>query len=284
MLLDPNVTPEQLVALKKQLGLDQSVVVQYGQWLWRFLHGNLGYSFRTYRPVTAMIAERLPPTLLISGASIVISLLVAIPLGIFAAAKPRTAIDYGSSGLAFFLASTPNFFAGLSLIYIFAVTFHVLPSGGMYDSSGLYRTGDLVRHALLPSLVLSFQQMGSWIRYMRSSMLEVLQEDYIRTARAKGLRWRSVIRYHALKNSLIPVVTVVGMSITTLVGGAVVTEQIFSWPGVGLLMISSIQARDYPVIMGITVMVAAVVLGVNLALDLVYGALDPRIRLGGGRV
>jgi peptide/nickel transport system permease protein len=225
-----------------------------------------------------MILERLGPTLMISCASVVLSLLVAVPLGIMAAAKPYSLRDYGSSGLSFVLASTPNFFAGLALIYLLAVTFRLLPSGGMYDSSGEYRLGDLVRHMVLPTLVLSFQQMGSWIRYVRSSMLEVMQEDYIRTARAKGLKRRVVILKHGLKNSLIPVVTVVGMSIPALVGGAVVTEQIFTWPGIGLLMVASIQARDYPVIMGITVVVAAVVLVANIFIDLIYGVLDPRIR------
>jgi peptide/nickel transport system permease protein len=278
LLLDPYITTEQLDLMRHQLGLDQPVLVQYLSWLWQFLHGNLGFSFRTARPVWVMILERLGPTLMISCASVVLSLLVAVPLGIMAAAKPYSLRDYGSSGLSFVLASTPNFFAGLALIYLLAVTFGLLPSGGMYDSSGEYRLGDLVRHMILPTLVLSFQQMGSWIRYVRSSMLEVMQEDYIRTARAKGLKRRVVILKHGLKNSLIPVVTVVGMSIPTLVGGAVVTEQIFTWPGIGLLMVASIQARDYPVIMGITVVVAATVLIANIFIDFVYGVLDPRIR------
>jgi len=154
----------------------------------------------------------------------------------------------------------------------------ILPTGGMYDSSGIRNAAILARHLILPTLVLSFQQIGSWIRYMRGSMLEVLQEDYIRTARAKGLKRRGVILKHGLKNALIPVVTVVGMSIPSLVGGAVVTEQVFGWPGVGSLMVQSIAARDYPVIMGITVLVAFVVLMANLVTDLIYGLLDPRIR------
>ncbi len=147
----------------------------------------------------------------------------------------------------------------------------------MYNSSGTQTTADLLRHMVLPMLVLSFQQIGAWIRYMRSSMVEVFQEDYLRTARAKGLRPFAVIRKHAFKNSLLPVITVIGMSIPGLVGGAVVTEQVFSWPGIGSLMIQSIAARDYPVIMGITVLVAMVVLIINLITDVTYGVLDPRI-------
>ncbi len=161
----------------------------------------------------------------------------------------------------------PNFFAGLALIYIFGVVLKILPTGGMYNSSGTQTTADLLRHMVLPMLVLSFQQIGAWIRYMRSSMVEVFQEDYLRTARAKGLRPFAVIRKHAFKNSLLPVITVIGMSIPGLVGGAVVTEQVFSWPGIGSLMIQSIAARDYPVIMGITVLVAMVVLIINLITD-----------------
>jgi peptide/nickel transport system permease protein len=277
LLLDPYITPEEIARQRIQLGLDRPVIAQYLSWLWQFLHGNLGFSFRTHRPVSAMILERLGPTLMISGASVALSLLVAVPAGILSAARPNSLRDYSFSGISFVLASTPNFFAGMAMIYIFAVTFRLLPSGGMYDSSGLYRTGDLVRHMILPTLVLSFQQMGSWIRYVRSSMLEVMQEDYIRTARSKGLGHWMVILKHGLKNALIPVVTVVGMSVSTLVGGAVVTEQIFTWPGIGMLMVASIGARDYPVIMGITVIVAAVVLIFNIIIDVIYSLLDPRI-------
>lgn len=277
LLSDPNISAEEIARRQAQLGLDQPVIVQYFNWLMEFLRGNLGFSYRTQRSVLVMILERLGPTLLISTASVLLSLIISIPLGILAATKPYSVRDYASSGLSFGLAAMPNFFVGLSLIYIVAVNLKLLPSGGMYDNSGTYQLDDLIRHMILPTLVLSFQQIGSWIRYMRSSMLEVMQEDYIRTARAKGLSGTMVILRHGLKNSLIPVVTVVGMSIPSLIGGAVVTEQIFSWPGVGLLMVSSISARDYPVIMGITVFVAASVLLINILIDIIYGLLDPRI-------
>lgn len=278
LLADPRITATELARRRAELGLDQSVFVQYFSWLKQLMQGNLGYSFGANRlPVAQLIGERLRPTLLLAGSSLTLSMLVAIPMGVFAASKPNSLRDYVPSGLSFLLVGTPNFFAGLALIYIFGVTLKILPTGGMYNSSGEQATTDLLRHMILPMLVLSFQQIGSWIRYMRSSMVEVFQEDYLRTAKAKGLRPFSVIRKHAFKNSLLPVITVIGMSIPGLVGGAVVTEQVFSWPGVGSLMIQSIAARDYPVIMGITVMVATVVLLINLITDVLYGVLDPRI-------
>ena len=278
LLGDPKITAVELERRRVELGLDQSVLVQYFHWLMQLLQGNLGYSFGSNRlPVAELILERLKPTLLLASCSFGLSILTAIPLGVFAASKPNSLRDYLSSGISFLLVGTPNFFAGLALIYIFGVVFQLLPTGGMYDSSGARTTADLLKHMVMPMLVLSFQQIGSWIRYMRSSMVEVFQEDYLRTARAKGLRPFAVIRKHAFKNSLLPVITVIGMSIPGLVGGAVVTEQVFSWPGVGSLMIQSIAARDYPVIMGITVLVATVVLIVNLITDIIYGVLDPRI-------
>lgn len=175
------------------------------------------------------------------------------------------------------MMATPNFFVGLVFIYLFAIVFQILPSGGMYSSSGVHTFGDLMKHMILPCLVLSFQQIGGWVRHMRSSMLEVMQDDYIRTAKSKGLGKWKVIMKHALKNALTPVVTVVGMSIPSIVGGAVVTEQVFGWPGIGSLMVTAINGRDYPVIMGITVMIAAAVLIANILTDVAYGILDPRI-------
>ncbi|MEM5775727.1 MAG: ABC transporter permease, partial [Anaerolineaceae bacterium] len=223
LLADPKITAVELERRRAELGLDQSVLVQYFHWLTQLLQGNLGYSFGSNRlPVAELILQRLKPTLLLASCSFGLSVLTAIPLGVFAASKPNSWRDYVSSGISFLLVGTPNFFAGLALIYIFGVVFKLLPTGGMYDSSGARTTIDLLRHMIMPMLVLSFQQIGSWIRYMRSSMVEVFQEDYLRTARAKGLRPFAVIRKHAFKNSLLPVITVIGMSIPGLVGGAVV--------------------------------------------------------------
>ena len=175
------------------------------------------------------------------------------------------------------MMATPNFFVGVVFIYLFAIVFKVLPSGGMYNSTGTRSVADLARHMFMPCLVLSFQQIGGWVRHMRSSMLEVMQEDYIRTAKSKGLNKWKVILGHGLKNALTPVVTVVGMNIPSIVGGAVVTEQVFGWPGIGSLMVTAIGGRDYPVIMGITVLIAVAVLAANILTDVAYGILDPRI-------
>ena len=277
MLADPGITPDELERRRVALGLDQPVIVQYLSWLGQLFQGNMGFSYSTQRPVADMILERLPATASLAACSIVLSLLVSIPLGIYAASKPNSKRDYISGGISLLMMATPNFFVGLVFIYLFAIVFQILPSGGMYSSSGVHTFPDLARHMVMPCLVLSFQQIGGWVRHMRSSMLEVMQEDYIRTARSKGLKRWAVIFRHGLKNALIPVISVVGMSIPSLVGGAVVTEQVFGWPGIGSLMVTAIEGRDYPVIMGITVMIAAAVLLANILTDVAYGLLDPRI-------
>lgn len=277
MLGTENVTQEDVERLTSQLGLDQPVIIQYLHWLGRLLQGNLGKSYRTSEPVIEMIMSRMGPTLLITLTSIVVSVILAIPLGVIAAVKPYSGWDYIASGLSFVTAAAPNFFISLVLVYIFGVRLGVLPVTGMYTSASNPNLPDLLRHMILPVAVLSFQQLGNLIRQVRGSMLETLQEDYIRTAREKGLKERRVVIRHALRNAEIPIVTVIGMNLPFIVGGAVVTEQIFAWPGIGTLMIQSINARDYPCIMGITVFITIVVLIGNLITDLIYGALDPRI-------
>ena len=278
MLVDPRITAAELERKRIALGLDKPVIVQYFNWLKMLLQGDLGFSYSTQRPVADMILERLPATATLAGASMVFSLLIAIPLGIFAATKPNSKRDYISGGISMLMMATPNFFVGLVFIYFFAIVFQILPSGGMYSSAGGAKTfADLAKHMIMPCMVLSFQQIGNWVRHMRSGMLEVMQEDYIRTARSKGLKQKMVIIKHGLKNALIPVITIIGMSIPSLVGGAVVTEQVLGWPGVGSLMVTAIEARDYPVIMGVTVMIAVAVLLANILTDLAYGLVDPRI-------
>lgn len=265
-------------ALRHELGLDQPVIVQYFIWLGNLLQGNLGTSYRNYQPVLAMVLERVGPTLLLTLSATAFSLLVAIPLGIMSAYKPYSGWDYISSGFSFVGASMPNFFAGLVLMYFLAVKTQILPMGGMYNNANDKSLGSLLIHLIMPLLVLSIQQIGSILRQTRGSMLEVLQEDYIRTARAKGLSEGRVIVKHALRNALIPVVTVLVNMLPFIIGGAVVTEQIFGWPGLGSLMVTSINARDYPTIMGISVFIAVVVLLGNIIADIVYGLLDPKIR------
>lgn len=277
--IDPSstMTAAEYEALRHQYGMDQPVFVRYVNWLWQILQGNWGISFRTSEPVLQMILSRLGPTLLLTGTSVVLAILIAIPLGVLSAVKKYSLIDYFSSGLSFFTAAIPHFFTALLLIFVFAVELRLLPTGGMYTAAGDKGVLDLVRHMILPAFVLVFQQLGGLIQQMRGSMLEVMEADYIRTARAKGLLEYQVIIRHAIGNALIPMVTTVGMSLPFIIGGAVVTEQIFGWPGLGTLMIQSINARDYPCIMGITVFVTLVVLVGNLITDIIYGLLDPRI-------
>ncbi|MCI8725826.1 MAG: ABC transporter permease [Hungatella sp.] len=275
---DPNATAEQMEAMRHKLGLDRPVYIQYLNWLWQLVQGNLGTSYRTGHSVWADISERIGPTLLLTFSSLAFSVIIALPLGAMSAYKPYSAWDYISSAVSFIGAAIPNFFAGLVFVYLFSVLIKAFPSGGMYDTSGTRSVPMLLHHLFLPMLVLSIQQIGSLIRQTRGAVLDVLQEDYVRTARAKGARERVVMTAHVLQNAMIPVITRIGMMIPFLVGGAVVTEQIFAWPGLGSLMVLSINSRDYPVIMGITVFIAAAVLIGNIIVDLIYGLLDPKIR------
>ncbi|MGN1369446.1 MAG: ABC transporter permease [Aristaeellaceae bacterium] len=278
MFNDPMATQEQMEAMEQALGLDQPVYIQYLRWMKGLLTGNLGYSYRTNLPVMDMVLERIGPTLLLTGSAMLLTFLIALPLGIMAAYRPYSGWDYISSGISFIGAAMPNFFAALVLIYIFNVNLRWFPSSGMYDSSGVRSMGMLLHHLVLPSCVLAIQYIGSLIRQCRGSMMEVLQSDYVRTARAKGLLETPVLIRHALRNAWIPLVSWFGMQIPALIGGAVVTEQIFGWPGLGSLMVQSINARDYPTIMGITVVIAIAVLIGNLFIDLLYNLLDPRIK------
>ncbi|GAQ24728.1 ABC transporter permease [Tepidanaerobacter syntrophicus] len=278
LLAEPGMTEADAARRAAALGIDKPIYIQYFNWVKALLHGDLGFSYRTFQKVTLMVAQRIGPTLLLTGSAILISYIFAIPLGIISSLRPYSLQDYMSTALAFLTAASPSFFLGMIFIYIFAVKLGWFPMGGMYESGVAGNFLSLLRHLVLPAVALALPQIGSTMRYVRSSMLEVLNEDYIRTAKAKGLRPKRVIWVHAFRNALIPVVTNFGSSLPFLIGGAVVTEQVFSWSGLGMLMVSSIGARDYPVIMGITVVVAIFVLIGNLIVDLLYGVLDPRIR------
>ena len=279
MLAEPGMTLEEQQRLEARLGLDKPVYVQYFSWFGEMVRGNLGYSYRTSQPVTRMVLDKLGSTVLLTFTSLIIAYLIAIPIGIHSARNPYSAGDYAASACALIANAMPGFFMGMVAIYIFAVKLKWLPMSGMYTSSTSKDFLDVARHLVLPAMCLAIQQLGSVMRHVRSNMLDILNEDYVRTARAKGLAARRVVFLHALRNSMIPIVTLFSTSIPFLIGGAVVTESIFSWPGLGSLMVTSIQARDYPVIMGISVVVAIAVLLGNLLVDLIYGLLDPRVRL-----
>lgn len=278
MFIDPNVPPEVLEARKEALGLNDPLYVQYYHWLVNVLQGNLGYSFVTYQPVTDLIMERLGPTVLLMISSLLFGLIVAIPMGILSAVKQYSALDYLATGGAFLGISLPNFFLGMALIYIFALKLNLLPTGGLFTLGGDRSAGDMLLHLILPTVVLGAHIAGKFIRYVRSSVLEILGQDYIRTARAKGLREFWVVNKHGFRNALIPIITVIGLEIPLLMGGSVVVEQVFQWPGIGQLMISSILSRDYPTLMALNLLAAIIVVVVNLVTDIVYSIADPRIR------
>lgn len=279
MLQGPRVSQAAVEAKEIAMGLDQPVVVQYVIWLGQLIQGNLGYSTKSFQPVGSMIAEHLGPTLLLMGVSMLVSLLIAVPAGIYSAVKQYSKGDYAVVTFSFLGSSMPSFFLALLLIYVFTVRLGWLPSGGMTTLGTEGGVADVAKHMIMPVLVLAFSLAGSNIRYIRSAMLEILQQDYLRTARAKGVGGFRVIWVHALRNALVPIVTVIGMQIPMLFGGAVIVEQVFSWPGLGLMTMSAITARDYPVIMGVCLLSAVVVLMANLVTDIVYALADPTISL-----
>lgn len=279
MLQGPRVSEAAIEAKEIAMGLDKPVVIQYFIWLGQLLQGNLGYSMKSFQSVGSMIAEHLGPTLLLMGVSMLVSLLIAVPAGIYSAVRQYSKGDYAVVTFSFLGSSVPSFFLALLLIYVFTVRLNILPSSGMTTLGTSGGAADVAEHMIMPVMVLAFSLAGSNIRYIRSAMLEILQQDYLRTARAKGVGAFRVICVHGLRNALVPIVTVIGMQIPMLFGGAVIVEQVFSWPGLGLMTMSAITARDYPVIMGVCLLSAVVVLLANLITDIVYALVDPTITL-----
>jgi len=279
MLKGPRISDAALQAKEIAAGLDKPLIVQYFVWLWQLLQGNLGYSMKSYEPVGVMIGSHIGPTLLLMGASLTLSLLIAVPAGIYSAVKQYSKGDYAVVTASFIGSSIPSFFLALIMIYIFTVKLGILPSGGMNTLGMDGSVADTIRHMVLPVTVLAVSLAGSNIRYIRSSFLEILQQDYLRTARAKGIGYKRVIWKHAMRNALLPIVTVIGMQIPMLFGGAVIIEQVFSWPGLGLMTMTAIMGRDYPVIMGVCLLSAVVVLVSNLITDILYALVDPTIQL-----
>lgn len=283
MLVDPGLSPEDIALKKQALGLDQPIFVQYVKWLGQLVQGNLGYSFNNRRPVTERIGERLGPTLTLAFSALFFSYLLAIPIGVLAAVRQYSVWDYIATVFSFLGVSVPSFFFGLLLIYFFALKLDWFPTGGTHTIGASFSLADRLSHLILPMTVLSLQNIGAVMRYTRSSMLDVIHQDYIRAARAKGLQERVVMFRHALRNALIPVITLAGLQFPFLLGGAIITEQIFNWPGMGRLAVEAITQRDYPTIMGINLLAAVMVIIGNLLADVMYGVVDPRIRYESGR-
>jgi len=273
----PGVSAETLENLKRELGLDQPVPVQYVRWLGAAVRGEWGYSIRTGRSVATDVRERIPATLILGGTAFLLALLGAIPLGIMSAVRRYSTVDYVFTFLSFVGFSMPIFWLALMLQSLFAVQWHLLPSAGMV-SIGDGSFVDRVRHIILPASILALAYMASWGRFTRASMLDVLGLDYIRTAKAKGLGNGTVIYRHALRNALVPVLTVIALDFAGMISGAIITETIFAWPGMGRLFIESMNGRDYPVLMALLMIGSLALVGMNLLTDIIYSFVDPRIR------
>ena len=270
------INPQIVETYRHRLGLDQPLPIQYLKWLGAALTGDFGYSFSAVRPVRDMIVERLPATMELMLTAFIFAALIAIPLGIFSAVRQYSLLDYLGTGVSFLGIAMPVFWFGLILQLLFSVKLGWLPTSGR-ETVGDASVLDQIKHLILPGVVLSLLYIAGWSRYMRSSLLTVIRKEYILTARARGLKERSIIWVHAVKNALIPVVSVMALDLAGLFSGAVITETVFAWPGIGRLFIQSTFSRDYPLMMGILMMGSFMVVFFNLFADLVYGWLDPRI-------
>ena len=281
LVTNPNVPAEVRLALRAKFGLDDPVHLRYIRWLWAMLQGDWGFSFVSRVNVDTLILQRLPTTISVIGASQLLAILIAVPVGVLAAAKPYSMFDQIANTFAFIGFSLPTFFTGLLLIRVFSVNLDWLPI--VYSTEiaghGMTYVWNAVRQAIMPVTVLGLFQGASLVRYVRSSVLEVIKLDFVTTARSKGIGERKVLVLHVVRNALIPVVTLVALQMPIVFGGAIVTEQIFRVPGIGSLLISAMLANDTPVIMGVTFVFSCLVVFFNLLADVLYGWLDPRIAL-----
>ncbi len=274
---NPSVTPAALAEIRRAYGLDQPLPLQYLHWLASICRGVWGYSIRTGHPVTEAIAERLPATLLLGATALALSALIALPIGILSAATHGSRLDRTLTLAAFAGISIPVFWLGLMLQLVLGIKLHLLPAAG-YETVGDTGLGDRLRHLVMPALVLSLATIASWSRFLRSSMIDALKQDYVRTAYAKGQSRFGVLVHHALRNALLPVITIISLDLASLISGAVITETIFAWPGIGRLFIESMDGRDYPVLMGLMLMGAVSLVLANLLADVLYAVADPRVR------
>src|SRR5262247_4426982 len=278
IMLGTQATQEDRARLRTDLGLDQPLHVQYVRWLGHVVRGDLGRSLFMRRPVLGEVLGRLQATLILTGTALLLSTTLGIALGVLSATRPNSLLDRLSAIASLFGASMPSFWLGIVLMVIFSLWLGWLPASGMFAPYGGGGVGDLLSHLVLPTITLAAASLTIIARLTRSTMLDVLGQDYVRTARAKGASEWAVIARHALRNALIPIVTVVGVQTGYLLGGAVLTETVFAWPGVGTLMVQGILARDFPLVQGCVLIVALVFVLFNLAVDLLYAMLDPRIR------
>lgn len=296
LLLSDETSAADVAEARRRWGLDQPVYIQYLKFITAAVTGDLGKSFRFAQPVKEVIATRLPATIELATFSILIAVTLAIPLGVWAGAKPNSWVDNLGTSFGLFGISTPNFWLGIMLILLFAGTFHLFPSAGRstYGVAGPQQTGfyildsmlqgnwpavkDAIIHIVMPAVALGSNMIGILMRVTRSSVLEVMHEEYVVTARAKGLAEQGVLWRHVLRNALIPIITVAGLELGTLLSGSIIVETVFAWPGMGSLLITGVTARDYPLVMGLVMMYTAAFVTINLVIDALYGIIDPRIR------
>lgn len=275
---DPNFTEEDARRLEAAFGLDQPIHLQYLNWVVRFVQGDWGYSFSSHQPVLGLILERLPNTLYLTTAVYLTVVLIAIPIGVLTATRQYSWFDHIVTGSTFTFLSMPTFWLGLLLIIFFGLQLRWFPLGGIATIGTDFDLRDRLHHLVLPVITLALVQIGSYTRFLRASMLEVITQEFIRTARSKGLLERVVVLRHGLKNAAIPLVTVAALDLPELFTGALVTEQIFGWPGMGRLFWDAATRADYPVLMGVLTVAAGLIVVANLVADVLYGYLDPRIR------
>lgn len=281
-ILDPNIDPEVYETQREELGLNDPIHIQYINWVTRFVKGDFGESIAFKgRSVASLIVERLDNTIRLGVFSLLLTLIVSIPIGIYSARNPYSPLDYAATTFGFMGLAIPNFFFGLIAIYIFSVKLGWFPAQGSIGSPGLEGFDAFLsrlHHLVLPGITLGFAGTATYMRYMRSEMLEALKSDYVRTARAKGMPERTVVYKHTLRNALIPIITLLGFELGILLGGAIITESVFNYPGIGNLFISSAVNRDYPVVMAISLLLGLAILVGNLLADIFYSIVDPRIR------
>jgi len=282
---NPNISKEQLEAIEERLGLNDPLMVQYGRWMGNMLRGEMGESIKFRRPVSEMIGERIPNTLILVGASFFVTLLFAVPIGILSARKPYSLFDYSMTTITFIGQAIPVYWLGLGLIVVFYVTLKnpftgdpLFPVGGMNSRGQEGNLLDTLWHLVLPVSALSLGWIAWYSRFLRSSMLDVLHEDYVRTARAKGLGERLVYYRHALRNAILPLVTLIALDLPSLFAGALFVETIFSWPGMGRLFWDAAKGRDYPVLLGVVMITAVLIIVCNIIADLAYGWLNPQVK------
>ena len=298
LLLSEEASPQDIADARRRWGLDQPIYVQYLRFLANILSGDLGTSFRYADPVITLIGERLPATIELAIASLLIAIVLGIPLGVWAGAKPNSSADNLGSMFGFFGISMPNFWFGIMLILVISGYFNWLPSSGRStygvaqgSETGFYiiqslaagnmkAAWDGIKYIIMPAIALGTGMMGLIMRVTRSSVLEIMNEDYVRTARAKGLGERTVLWRHVLRNALVPIITVVGLELGTLLSGSIIVETVFAWPGSGSLLIAAIQSRDYPLITGTVLTYTIAFVAINFTIDILYALIDPRIRFG----